>query len=78
MLPSANLDTFQQQLDSLQKSYSQLGKTPGIPQIGVEKHEILRVPGKGSERREQRRSERLPSERHGQVDCQPRCHHHLI
>ena len=45
MLPSANLDTFQQQLDSLQKSYSQLGKTPGIPQIGVEKHEILRVPG---------------------------------
>lgn len=45
MLPSANLDTFQQQLDSLQKSYSQLGKTPGLQPLGIEKHEVLRVPG---------------------------------
>lgn len=45
MLPSANLDTFQQQLDSLQKSYSQLGKTPGIQPLVPEKHEVLRVPG---------------------------------
>lgn len=45
MLPPGNMDTFQQQLNDLQKSYSQLGKATSIPALGVERHEILRVPG---------------------------------
>lgn len=45
MLPPANLDTFQHQLNELQKSYSQLGKSASISAAGIERHEILRVPG---------------------------------
>lgn len=44
MLPTASLDTFQQQLNDLQKSYSQLGKTTSVPALGFERYQILRTP----------------------------------